>query len=198
MYPYPDAGWSPVAAREREGESGAYNVFDPSGNSEAILNEIRTTTSRDGFFKQDELFAVGNFDLFEMGGGTSIVALGAEYRQEDYADIYDQQSAAGNVGGSSGNSSFGDRTLRSVFGEWILPITSNFELDVAARYDDYSDFGSTWNPKVALRWQPSGRPYWIETYTMWADKQARLSSIERADQRIGATRSRSSPSAMRG
>lgn len=135
-------------------ESGEYDVFNPIGNSEEVLNEIRTTTSRDGFFKQDELFAVGNFDLFEMGGGTSIAAFGAEYRKEDYADIYDAQSAAGNVGGSSGNSSFGQRTLRSVFGEWILPITSNFEVDLAARYDDYSDFGSSVSPKLSVRFQP--------------------------------------------
>ena len=135
-------------------ESGEYNVFDPIGNSADVLNEIRTTTSRDGFFKQNEVFATANFDVFEMGGGTSIVALGGEYRTEDYADIYDAQSAAGNVGGSSGNSSFGERTLRSLFGEWILPITSNFEVDLAGRYDDYSDFGSSFSPKLSMRFQP--------------------------------------------
>ncbi|MCL5286615.1 MAG: TonB-dependent receptor [Acidobacteria bacterium] len=45
---------------------------------------------------------------------------------------------------------------------------------------------------AALRWQPSGRAYWVETYATWADQQVRLSSIELADQRIGATRSRAS------
>lgn len=134
--------------------SGAYNVFDPAGNPESVLNEIRTTTSRDGHFSQNELYAVGNFDLFQMAGGTSVLALGAEYREEDYADIYDQQSAAGNVGGSSGNSAFGDRKLTSAYGEWILPILSNFEVDLAARYDKYSDFGNSTSPKISLRYQP--------------------------------------------
>jgi len=45
---------------------------------------------------------------------------------------------------------------------------------------------------AALRWQPSGRAYWVETYSLWSDRQARLSSIELADQRIGAVRTRSS------
>jgi iron complex outermembrane receptor protein len=135
-------------------ESGEYDVFNPIGNPESVLNEIRTTTSRDGYFIQDELYGLATFDLFEMGGGTSVVAFGGEYRKEDYADIYDQQSAAGNVGGSSGNSSFGERTLRSFYGEWILPITSNFEIDLAARYDDYSDFGNSTSPKVSFRYQP--------------------------------------------
>lgn len=135
-------------------ESGVYNVFDPEGNVESVLNDIRTTIGRDGFFKQDEIFAIANVDLFEMGGGTSIVAIGAEHRKEEYADIYDAQSAAGNVGGSAGNSSFGTRSLDSVFGEWILPVTSQFEIDLAARYDDYSDFGDSTSPKVSFRYQP--------------------------------------------
>ena len=135
-------------------ESGEYNVFDPINNDPDVLDAIRTTIGRDGFFKQDEIFAVANVDLFEMGGGTSIVAVGAEHRNEDYADIYDAQSAAGQVGGSSGNSSFGTRTLDSLFAEWILPVTTQFEIDLAARYDDYSDFGSSTSPKISFRYQP--------------------------------------------
>ncbi len=45
---------------------------------------------------------------------------------------------------------------------------------------------------AAVRWQPSGRAYWVETYSLWSDRQARLSSIELADQRIGAVRTRAS------
>ncbi|HEY5971993.1 MAG TPA: TonB-dependent receptor [Pseudoxanthomonas sp.] len=135
-------------------ESGAYDIFDPTGNPESVLAEMRATTTRDGFFKQDELYAVANIDLFEMSGGTSVMALGAEHRKEDYADIYDAQAAAGNVGGSSGNSSFGSRTLSSLYAEWILPILPSLEADIAARYDDYSDFGDSVSPKVSLRWHP--------------------------------------------
>jgi outer membrane receptor protein involved in Fe transport len=48
----------------------------------------------------------------------------------------------------------------------------------------------------SVRWQPSSKPYWVETFSYWSDKQGRLSSIELADQRIGATRSRSSIAAF--
>jgi len=44
---------------------------------------------------------------------------------------------------------------------------------------------------AAVRWQPSGRAWWVESYTLWSDKQDRLSSLELADQRIGAVRTRS-------
>lgn len=48
----------------------------------------------------------------------------------------------------------------------------------------------------SVRWQRTGKPYWLETFTEWSDQQARLSSIELADQRIGAARSRSSIAAF--
>jgi len=48
----------------------------------------------------------------------------------------------------------------------------------------------------SVRWQPSAKPYWVETFSYWSDKQDRLSSIELADQRIGASRSRSSIAAF--
>lgn len=49
---------------------------------------------------------------------------------------------------------------------------------------------------LSVRWQPSGRPFWVEAFGYWSDKQDRLSSLELADQRIGATRSRSSIAAF--
>ena len=138
--------------------SGAYNVFNPIGNPESVLNQIRTTTSRDGHFKQSELYALANIDLWEMGGGTAGLAIGAEYREEDYADIYDQQSAAGNVGGSSGNSSFGVRDQTSVYGELLLPITDMFELDLAVRHDRFSDYGNATTPKISVPLPAAGQP----------------------------------------
>ena len=36
-----------------------------------------------------------------------------------------------------------------------IPIVKTLEANVAVRYDHYSDFGSTTNPKVSLRWQPT-------------------------------------------
>ncbi len=35
-----------------------------------------------------------------------------------------------------------------------MPIVKTVEANVAVRYDHYSDFGGTTNPKVTLRWQP--------------------------------------------
>ena len=45
---------------------------------------------------------------------------------------------------------------------------------------------------VSLRWQPTGKRYWVEAYSHLVSYQDRMSSLELADQRIGALRSRSS------
>jgi len=42
---------------------------------------------------------------------------------------------------------------------------------------------------VSLRWQPLGKRYWLEGYSHLVSYQDRLSSLELADQRIGAERS---------
>ncbi|HEY0503769.1 MAG TPA: TonB-dependent receptor [Lysobacter sp.] len=145
----------PVA--EQYFADGTYNAFDPESNSEAVLDAIRTTTGRNTFFKQREATALLNTDLFAMGGGISALAVGAEYRQEDYQDLYDQQSEAGNVGGSAGNSAWGSRDVSSLYAEWNLPFLGNLEADLAVRYDHYSDFGDATSPKLSLRWQPIDR-----------------------------------------
>lgn len=47
-----------------------------------------------------------------------------------------------------------DRDVLSFFGEVRLPITESFEANLAARYEDYGDdVGSTFDPKLSLRWQ---------------------------------------------
>ncbi len=142
----------PVA--EQYFESGAYNAFDPYSNSEEVLDAMRTTTGRDTFYKQQEVNALLNTELFTLPGGVSALAVGAEHSKHDYQDIYDQQSAAGNVGGSSGNSAWGSRNLTSVYAEMSLPFLSSLSADLALRYDRYSDFGNATSPKLSLRYQP--------------------------------------------
>ncbi|WP_223786541.1 TonB-dependent receptor plug domain-containing protein [Marinicella meishanensis] len=135
-------------------ESGAYNLADPYNNPANILNQMRITIFRDARFDQDELFGSVAFDMFDMDGGPASIYLGAEHRQEKYADIYDPQSSAGQVGGSAGNSAAGTRDVTAVYFEALFPFMDNLEVNLAGRYDDYSDFGDNFAPKLSVRYQP--------------------------------------------
>jgi iron complex outermembrane receptor protein len=45
-----------------------------------------------------------------------------------------------------------DRQQNAVFGEFIVPV-DNFEFHVSGRYDNFSDFGSTLNPKFSMSYR---------------------------------------------
>ena len=147
-------GYIVTPLAEAAAANGSYNLFDPFGNPEAVLKGFTATIGRDGKFDVEELYANATLDLFDFGGRTSVLAFGAEYRDEDYADIYDSLSEAGVVAGSSGNSSAGRRDVYAAYAEWLFPVLDSFDFTLAARYDRYSDYGSDVSPKVSLRWQP--------------------------------------------
>jgi iron complex outermembrane receptor protein len=122
------------------------------GSEEGIAN-LKATTLQESDSTFDQFFAGIGFDLFELPGGDVAHYFGAEYQEITFSDIYDAQSAAGLVGGSAGNSSSGERDIKAVFYEAVLPVSDSLEVNIAARYDDYSDFGDNVAPKVSLRWQ---------------------------------------------
>ncbi|MGV8940372.1 MAG: TonB-dependent receptor plug domain-containing protein [Lysobacter sp.] len=132
---------------------GDYMITNPFGASPETLAGFTHTISRDSRWKTKEVFGSVNFDLFEMGGGTSNAVVGAEHREDLYYDKYDSLSESGTVLGSAGNSSGGTRTVTAAYFEWLFPFTSTFDVTVAGRYDKYSDYGSDVSPKVAARWQ---------------------------------------------
>lgn len=133
---------------------GTYDLTDPFGAPEDVLKAMTATVGRDSVFRQTEFFANGSMDLFKMGGGTAMLALGAEHRKEVFADIYDSLSEAGVIEGSAGNSSFGDRTVTSVTAELNLPVFKGLEVSLAGRFEEYSDYGSDFAPKASVAWAP--------------------------------------------
>jgi iron complex outermembrane recepter protein len=132
---------------------GTYNIFNPTGNSATTLNAMKATISRDSFSRNEEVFALASFDLFELAGGTASLAVGGEARSEDYSDVYDSLSEAGVIGGSAGASAGGGRNIKSAYFEALFPVLSNVEVSAAARYDKYSDYGNDTSPKIGVRWQ---------------------------------------------
>ncbi|MFT6131358.1 MAG: iron complex outermembrane receptor protein [Shewanella sp.] len=132
----------------------AYNqANDIDLGSEAGINNMKATTLTTGKATFDQYSAGLGFDAFELPGGAVAHYVGMEYFDQQYSEVYDAQSEAGLIGGSAGNSAGGDRQVWAMFYEAVLPLTDDIELNIAARYDDYSDFGDNVAPKVSVRWQ---------------------------------------------
>ncbi|EDP99412.1 TonB-dependent receptor plug domain-containing protein, partial [Shewanella benthica] len=121
--------------------------------SEAGINNMKATTLTQGRAEFQQYNAGIGFDAFELPGGEAAHYFGMEYFEQDFSETYDAQSEAGLVGGSAGNSAAGDRQVWAAFYEVALPVIENVEINLAARYDDYSDFGGNVSPKASVRWQ---------------------------------------------
>jgi iron complex outermembrane receptor protein len=100
----------------------------------------------------------GSRNIWELPAGPMALALGAQYRRESWEQNADPLFVSGDIIGSGGSiSSLAEvsRNVWAVYGELNIPIVKNLEGNIALRYDDYENVGTTWNPKVSLRWQPN-------------------------------------------
>jgi iron complex outermembrane receptor protein len=100
--------------------------------------------------------------VFDLPAGPVGVAVGTEFRKESITDIRTLENENGNVvGGSEGFGFTGKRNVTSLYAEVSVPILGknsaigSIEGQLAARYEDYSDFGTTTKPKVALAYRPT-------------------------------------------
>lgn len=114
---------------------------------------------------------------WSMGGGNVAWALGAQYRENTRkTELNDLSNLAitpcpnsvdGGPGCAAGQPATGpfvflggsfeqdlSQDVYAVFGEMRLPFLESFEAQIAARYEDYGGaVGSTFDPKLSLRWQ---------------------------------------------
>jgi len=90
-----------------------------------------------------------------LGGGPVGAAFGVQGRRQEIEQSIDDEIQAGSIAATGGfNPINADRDIWSAFAEFFLPLHETFEVQLAARYDHYSDFGSTTNPKIGLGWRP--------------------------------------------
>jgi outer membrane receptor protein involved in Fe transport len=148
----------------------SFNVFGAGNNvnNPATIQSFIVTTTRAG---ESRLFAADakmNGPLFKLPAGELLTAFGVEYRYEELQDAFDPFSASGGVIDLNSTSARGDRDIIAGFAEFYVPIVSNemkipgihkLEAQLAVRAENYSDFGSTINPKIGFAWQPV--PEWV-------------------------------------
>jgi iron complex outermembrane receptor protein len=96
-------------------------------------------------------------ELWETRNGPIAIALGVDAREEELDDQPRSVLFSGDVlgGGGALPPTRADRKVTAIFGEMNIPLMRNLEAQFAVRHDDYSDFGTTTNPKASLRWTPT-------------------------------------------
>jgi len=138
--------------------TGLINPFGPSGpDGNALLAAAQIADDvHDAKASTIAVDAKISDDFFVLPHGPLSIAVGTEWRRERLDNAYAPVFTSGDVLGVAGSqqSAAGSRSVGAVFVEGIVALARGVEAQVAARYDHYSDFGGTTNPKVALRWQP--------------------------------------------
>lgn len=128
--------------------------------------------------KQFNARAILDGDLTSLPGGALKLAVGAEYLYESVAARRGSAVpgyAASAFPGLSVNATpiidaspgltlgQANRRVASLFGEMVVPLFSQdnrmngieeLTVSLSGRYDHYSDFGSTFNPKIGVTWRP--------------------------------------------
>ena len=135
-------------------DSGLWNPFEPSSNSQASLDFIETTTTRVGKSTMESIDFKISGPLLDLPSGELMLAVGTEYREESISDNPDDQFLRGEVFGTEATQANGARDNLSLFGELAIPVIDNLEVQLAVRYEDYSDFGTTTDPKISFLWSP--------------------------------------------
>jgi len=144
--------------------SGLLNPFSLTQTPEALAAlegvKARGATLYGGKYAVDQVDAVVSGPLARLPGGEVMAAVGVDMRTKKYrfngnATDLDTQRRIFNAPFDSINTlDTVKREVKAVFAEVQVPITKRLELTLAGRYDDYTGFGSTTNPKVSLRFAP--------------------------------------------
>ncbi|BBM01235.1 TonB-dependent receptor [Microbulbifer sp. GL-2] len=145
-------GWVRTDLLQQEINAGRYNPFGGVQNPDSVINDITTSLVRQGKSNLTAYDFSINGDLFDTTNGVIAMAAGLEYREEKASDIPDDQFQRGLIFGTESVSAKASRDISSAYVEFAIPLPANFDLSLAGRYDDYSDFGSTTNPMANLLW----------------------------------------------
>jgi iron complex outermembrane receptor protein len=137
--------------------AGLINPFGPQTAADqaaidAAVVHAKTITSKGDV---DFIDARVTKDIFQLPAGPLSLALGAEYRKEEYTYVAEEITRqVPSIGVDPDSDVTGDRNVTALFAEVAIPIVKNLDATISLRYDDYSDVGSTTNPKFSLRFQP--------------------------------------------
>jgi iron complex outermembrane receptor protein len=146
--------------------NNALDVWNPVGSnrtSAAVINALKDggSNSQANQGLQD---IVAKFDgpVLSLPAGDLKIAVGGEFMHQ----TMDEYGTTVNVAGPalSNSNAYYYRNGRQVYSTFLeaniplvddemgVPLMRTLELDISGRYDKYSDFGDTKNPKIAVDW----------------------------------------------
>ncbi len=141
----------------------ATGKINPFGPNDAEGDALLRSTLLEGKMRESTstttvLNGKASREFLKLPGGQLAAAFGFDLRHEQAEDkpVNDEYRQGLHVGGEgSVPETEASRNVLAVFSEVTIPFAKGWEAGLAARFDHYSDFGSTFNPRANIRWQPA-------------------------------------------
>ena len=128
-----------------------------TAEAQALINANKASGVKlfDGKASTTQLDGTISGEVMRLPAGPVSVASGFDLRRESY-QFSDGSRNTPAVRDAPFDAEFPkvSREIQAVFAEVAIPVFKTLELTAAVRYDHYSDFGNTTNPKVSFRFNP--------------------------------------------
>jgi iron complex outermembrane receptor protein len=135
--------------------NGEWDITAPFGEkSDLSAAKITPTYRSTGEMLTSKAVLAGEVYNSERFGSLSS-AIGVEVQQESFKFENDQSLLDGTALARPTRNFEGEREVLSAFLEFSAMPTDKLEIQLAGRVDEYSDVGSTFNPKFGLSWRPT-------------------------------------------
>jgi iron complex outermembrane receptor protein len=153
--PFSIAWADPQAVSVKDGVTEAGNsVFGPY--TETDLGQFASYRTFVRESNQETIETILSGELFELDGLPVYAAFGAQYRSMEYTEIADSSQVFQQGGYEDYVFSINgaSQDVYAIYGEVIIPVGDDFELQAALRHEDYGkdEGGSTTDPKIGVRW----------------------------------------------
>lgn len=139
-------------------------VINPFGDQSAAGTDLLNSASLSGTIQtaRGQTTAADFHASRELGdwlnaGRAAALALGAQASHDKFTSAANTEFAEkviASTGIDPNTFNSGSRNVYAGYAELNVPIIKNLDVTGSVRYDKYSDFGNSTNPKVAFRWQP--------------------------------------------
>ncbi len=133
--------------------TGTYRVgANAHLNSAALYASLAPETTSTATSELAYLSANVSRDLLALPGGPLAVAIGADARALHASNPGEPYAPEGDIIGDGSAFAFGSQTVYAAFVEFAAPLAHSLELSAAGRIDHYTDFGSSFTPKLGFKW----------------------------------------------
>jgi iron complex outermembrane receptor protein len=135
--------------------NGTYQIGQNSNlNSPQLLATLAPQSSDTATSALSFVSVNATRSLLELPGGPLSVAVGAEARELTSDNPGEPYAIESDIIGAGSSYAKGSQTVSAAYFEFSAPPVKGLEVDAAGRVDRYANIGTSFTPKVGVKWTP--------------------------------------------